>query len=565
MGGPLLAPPRGRGNRRLSPTEIHDPARLFGADAVLDLRQLKRAYAALIRAYGPESHPEVFEHVRRLYEEAREALERGDEPGKPAPSVEDDELVAARVRQCAPEDLDALAEWLEVRALTDGSTAAAVTRLALFEARSPTGSVAWLTRLAGRPATRELARDLAHFLLQARTRQALCPDWPSMWGALDEPDRFILLAHLIEALLAMGEEAAAFETYRTHGGDIRRVATRSWLSVVHRLLVAPGDGFSTDELRSLQTALDAVELDLEPARHAMLQELVELRLAVRRAERDLGVPPPVLDVLRRAVGADAPTRAHLLVRLAMMEPSPYGALAHLRYFHPILHRFLERIRESISGSNAFMMRWLYEGKPPPVPEGPSAAALARLHASLDRGRKPRFFDALPPLRWRERRTFDQGRGQTAWLAIMGIVATNGLFKSCGDPARQVSASGPVLFAIVLVGVTVVLALAVGRQALRLRAARLAWRRGDFPTRAKQQLKAWLRTTGLFPHELAALATLHQEPRLCHLVAEVMADDDCDYQILGMAHVERALRAATREASGEQGADATPSGGEEAAT
>ncbi|MDO9280640.1 MAG: hypothetical protein Q7U06_01960, partial [Pseudomonadota bacterium] len=35
-----------------------------------DARALKRAYARLIREYGPETHPEVFQHIRRLYEQA---------------------------------------------------------------------------------------------------------------------------------------------------------------------------------------------------------------------------------------------------------------------------------------------------------------------------------------------------------------------------------------------------------------------------------------------------------------------------------------------------------------
>jgi hypothetical protein len=52
------------------------PRALFG-DAVDDARALKRAYASLIRRFGPDAAPDVFAHIRRLYEAARD----GDSDG----------------------------------------------------------------------------------------------------------------------------------------------------------------------------------------------------------------------------------------------------------------------------------------------------------------------------------------------------------------------------------------------------------------------------------------------------------------------------------------------------
>lgn len=59
-----------------------EPAALFG-EAVAEPRALKRAYAALVKRFGPEGDPEAFEHIRRLYEAARD----GAEPAPPQPEA----------------------------------------------------------------------------------------------------------------------------------------------------------------------------------------------------------------------------------------------------------------------------------------------------------------------------------------------------------------------------------------------------------------------------------------------------------------------------------------------
>ena len=58
-----------------------DARAVFG-DAIGDPRALKRAYAALVKRFGPESDPEAFEALRRLYEAACAA------PAPAAPGAE---------------------------------------------------------------------------------------------------------------------------------------------------------------------------------------------------------------------------------------------------------------------------------------------------------------------------------------------------------------------------------------------------------------------------------------------------------------------------------------------
>ena len=59
------------------PLSATTPLALFGADALSDARALKRAYARLIRRFKPEVAPAAFAHIRRVYEEAKAALDAG--------------------------------------------------------------------------------------------------------------------------------------------------------------------------------------------------------------------------------------------------------------------------------------------------------------------------------------------------------------------------------------------------------------------------------------------------------------------------------------------------------
>lgn len=72
----------------------HDPCALLGVPQDVDERNLKRAYAKLIRVYKPEHHPDKFARVREAYEQVLQrieflaqfnvspALELGDQPSE---------------------------------------------------------------------------------------------------------------------------------------------------------------------------------------------------------------------------------------------------------------------------------------------------------------------------------------------------------------------------------------------------------------------------------------------------------------------------------------------------
>lgn len=532
----------------MNPTDLNDPADLFGAEAVRDLRLLRRAYADLIRTHGPESDPVAFAHIRRLFEAARDALEQAPEPLPPdAPAGEGDEAenewVDARLRQTTPEELAGLAESLAARAMDQGSQAAAVTYLALCEARTPTESVAWLTRLASAPAHREVAARLGHFLLATHTHQALCPDWPGLWAALDEASRHRLIAHRIEVLLSLGEGAAAFDLFRAHGSGIRRTAPKVWLSGVQRLLLEPGPGFDVEELVALETALDAVDLEIEPAFHDHLQRCIGLQHALRHAEGDLAVPAPLLEIIRLGAREDPPSRAHRLGRLVDSVPALGGALAHLRYHHPVLHARLESDRESLSHSSLFMMRWLRDGRPPTVRLTVGEGTLARLYQCAESGPRPGFWDELPPLPAGPPVPFTKRTDVN--LVGCGTMVLCSLIAGAGELLPGLRLGEPNVPAVVLVLVLVAVVWGVlDNRRDRLQLARKAWSAAPpLPPEAVSQARDWLRATGLYPHELAALAEHHGARTLRRLAALLLADEQCEYLVLGPAHVERALREA----------------------
>jgi len=78
-----------------SPDDIlacETPFALFG-HAATERRALKRAYATLIKTYDPDSHPDVFTHIRALYEQARSGDTGAPVPEAPALRlVRDDDL-----------------------------------------------------------------------------------------------------------------------------------------------------------------------------------------------------------------------------------------------------------------------------------------------------------------------------------------------------------------------------------------------------------------------------------------------------------------------------------------
>jgi hypothetical protein len=77
-----------------------NPYELLGVDWGCDFRQLRRAYAGLIRVYKPEQHPEQFRRIREAYDALKNYVRREEEPADEEDSpVQRDEPLPTELRK----------------------------------------------------------------------------------------------------------------------------------------------------------------------------------------------------------------------------------------------------------------------------------------------------------------------------------------------------------------------------------------------------------------------------------------------------------------------------------
>lgn len=298
------------------PLSAQTPQALFGAAAVGDLRRLKRAYAKLIRVFSPESAPDVFAHVRRLYEEARAALQRG------AAAVDGEGEGPPR----AVVDLGALL-GMDRASLEAGGWSLVVSRLYEQGGRAP-----------------EMALDAAI-------------------AALPEGARADARGALLAGLCHLDPQRAA-ETWRR------------WQSRADHTLPVQARVLQM-ALADLRWHLAPVELDrlvdaLRRADHpfddGLVDQATDLLYAARAVRGAHRVPAAVLDIIRTGHGAPPVEAARALRRLVECDVDLDGALALLERGHPGLYAALWQMYEEASDQRAYLWAWAYRGEPPDMPD-----------------------------------------------------------------------------------------------------------------------------------------------------------------------------------------------------
>ena len=192
----------------------------LGVDQDIDVADLRRRYAALIKEFRPETHPQDFARIRAAYEVAlpfarRRALEAADEPPAPAEAPPDTDEASPQPPRIedeiaiGEEAIGTLIEAGEVRVEDAGEESSLAAHFRRFHAAVPsavgTRDEAWL------PALRAL--------LQARARASLDDS-----QALE----FALMRWFIEA--ERPPLTLLFETGRTFDWHMHVVRLSSWLS-----------------------------------------------------------------------------------------------------------------------------------------------------------------------------------------------------------------------------------------------------------------------------------------------------------------------------------------------
>lgn len=341
-----------------------DPVLLFGEEALQDPKLLRKAYARLLRTWGPETNPQGFVILQAAYEEAQARAA--------APTPSPDAAAEADEAGTAEWSDTEWSTWLrqsersleELRAELDrhpGEAAGAVLGLAVDGALAPDGVRAALVNL--------LLRDGAGRLSYSAARIAFALDpalpmegWPSLMQELRGTSRRTPLeVARLDALLEAHETQAAWSFWQETGRQLMSELPDVVLSRYETLLGMAAWVVPENELLAEREWLQDVHLKLDDVTRERFDRIVLVDLAVRRSVADSSVNPAVARAVLEAYGSRGSTRAEGVMvafwRFVRAVPNPEVVLDGLAPSHPMLVAAFDRLLMQVSGRLAF-----YEGK-----------------------------------------------------------------------------------------------------------------------------------------------------------------------------------------------------------
>ncbi len=338
-----------------------DPRKLFGEAALGDLRALKRAYARLVKTHGPETDPAGFHHVHSRYEAVRARIEAG--PEAPVEAA----VPAVPVR--APEEW---ARWLqggeepptieqlrqELAHAAAGDTAAPVVELAAEAALDPRQTRARLLAALGRPELVPQAFGLC--------RMAFALD-PTL---LDE-DGHVLGAEVrrlapgppfdiarMDALLAQGRVVDAWKAWTEAGPGLLATLPDVAPGRLYELFKRAAWRLKPEQVAVERRRFHEVDVQMPDDLREALDQLAVIVLAVREAEADPAVPPPIVAAVRRILGADGILSdagiLSVIRDLGDARPALVEELERIDRRHPAVGTVFARQLGRISGRYAWM-------------------------------------------------------------------------------------------------------------------------------------------------------------------------------------------------------------------
>jgi len=520
----------------MNPLDHTTPEALFGADALADSRALRKAYARLIRRFDPETSPEVFAHIRRLYEAAR----RRDVQG-PAPEV----VVPAAAPEAPPVD-----DWRE--ALHAGGLEAGLTAL---EARvrgqkDPEAARLLTAVLAGRGVAQVRAglvriwpeltpghrKSLLLAAFELRPGLAGPAQWDPTFDDTLAPSALALLR--LEALSEAGLARAAGEVFTDSWDDLRTgpLSTRRaalalvgrsealyWLpaTLVHALRVHVGSV--------------AAELDDATAEY-LLRRLIQVQ-SLHGARLDRQVPDALVEVLWAAREASPQHAALFLqdVRAAYASAGVSELADHLMRHHPAVLRMVDELVERASGRSAWAWHWSQQSRPPPTFEGsrgPIAPRLAKADADLELVAIPK----PPPFTWEGVRR--AGLQVVAFSVLGGLISTLGGLWMEGLLYGEKSVTLMVLWGVVGVPVLSMVVMASIMRGQRERTPDFdplaRWR-----PRLVVEAASDMARNGLWTHDLATRLNGGRSVVVAAFLDELLCDRTADLRAVTDAHCGRA--------------------------
>ncbi|MFT5456786.1 MAG: hypothetical protein ACI9K2_003274 [Myxococcota bacterium] len=367
----------------MDPRDHDTPASLFGPDVVGDARQLKRAYAKLVRQFPPDRAPEAFQQLRVLYEAARGALASGDAPEPPRVSpaaeqpLDDAEWLTQRLTGVDPDALAGVVAEAVERAVDGGSARLVRSTFALVEATSPGEGWSLLSRLVARPERWPVVAELAAYLLDHYPGEIERPELVGIAAAIGAGTPAVVLVNArCAALVACDRGSEAWALLRRHEALIRAADPARWAHTYVWVAGAAAWSVTPAELEAELDRIDGPALPLELAQWSRLQALFAAALDAHAARADPDVPQVVLDSARIAWVGDRPTIATALLDLVDL---PEAVLPVLETRYPSLLHAIDRLDQLMSHrESARMRRWDQpDGLPPPAALEPIANALGR--------------------------------------------------------------------------------------------------------------------------------------------------------------------------------------------
>ena len=336
------------------------PLALFGVDATRDPRALRRAYAALIRVYGPDDDAETFAHIRQLYEEARRAPPPDPEPpartdvDRPA-SLEDDR--APEVESYAPKLTEAPNEG------SAGDPIAPLLDSADGPSFDPPPSLGSLP-----PATE--APHLGE------------PIEPAPADRTVEARR---VRERLSELLSQREWDAVNEVLDTQEGYLREDEPELWLDAVWGSTEAQVFDLPDPVLRRRLLALDSVGAHVDLAPLQEVEELLHMGLSFHQAVKDTDADDRLLTAIRRAWNLDDYRAAEVWLEYGTImgdDPELPERILYLRHFHPGVYRAFSQIDARVSGSAMMHRLWLANQLPKIAVRGATSRYLVPLRPSF---------------------------------------------------------------------------------------------------------------------------------------------------------------------------------------
>lgn len=551
------------------PRSSETPAALFGEEALADRRALKRAYARLVRAHPPEADPEVFQHIRRLYEEAVEALQRATPSSR---VVVDDALpetdaIVDGLREdptgwpAAVEQLGRRTEAGDLRALRAG--------YAILAAVAPDEAIDFLvTHVQVSGAERAIIELLEGVfgVLPGRARD------PALERLLDRLSPTAALRLRLQRVLVLAPfHPSRAATFYRQDQSLILAEPDAVLALLFRGVGELRWELTAEELRTLLAATDDARLPLEDVSYRFVQLNLHAPLACT------AVTEPafrhVVDALRLGHRNGAGVRAQALLDLSRIDPDPRTWLDPLEASHPGVAAAVLDTLDLATEANDYLTRWAIADAAPVPASVEEARWLSDVEGLLER-RDLSIRDA-PRGRWPFTATaigfalVFGGALLSPVACYSGSLIETALPAAWADPVMVVLLFGAPLLSI---GGGVALLLRTERQVSRQGAElRAAWL-DEESERWRSQAAALLHRAadlGYWPHDVAGAWSRLRDDPVPDTISETIADPARTLALLRPAHVHRAVlqqaleEEARQEAMAELAAEAEAEDGGEA--